>query len=177
MSQTRSPLHLPPPHHLQLLSSLTFNMLFQSCFLSSFFFIASATAQVYPSTGLKPRYLATGTGIPLPSTIPPPHHPTPPQTPTKPPYPPAQPTPPHQQQHQPNALTILTRRSKHQHPLLQRLHLHRHRPRTQQPRTPPLRPPRNTTPPPPPQSRPLGLHSQRRRLTQRQDSTGLIASK
>ncbi len=43
-------------------------MLVQYRWLSSLLFIASATAHVYPPAGLKPRYLATGTGISLPST-------------------------------------------------------------------------------------------------------------
>ncbi|KAF6231590.1 hypothetical protein HO173_010122 [Letharia columbiana] len=48
-------------------------MLLQSRWLSSFLFIASAAAYAYPPAGLKPRYLATGTGISLPSTSPPPY--------------------------------------------------------------------------------------------------------
>ncbi|CAD6593718.1 MAG: hypothetical protein ASARMPREDX12_007486 [Alectoria sarmentosa] len=44
-------------------------MLLQSCWLSSLLFIVSATAHAYPPAGLKPRYLVTGTGISLPSTI------------------------------------------------------------------------------------------------------------
>ncbi|CAF9940109.1 hypothetical protein IMSHALPRED_001754 [Imshaugia aleurites] len=48
-------------------------MLIQSCWLSSLLIIASATAHAFPPAGLKPRYLATGTGISLPSTIPPPY--------------------------------------------------------------------------------------------------------
>lgn len=48
-------------------------MLIQSSWLSGVLFIAAATARVYPPAGLKPRYLATGTGISLPSTSPPPY--------------------------------------------------------------------------------------------------------
>ena len=43
-------------------------MLVQYCWLSSLPFIASAIAHAYPPAGLRPRYLATGTGISLPST-------------------------------------------------------------------------------------------------------------
>lgn len=36
-------------------------------------FLTSANAHIYPPAGLKPRYLATGTGISLPSTTSPPY--------------------------------------------------------------------------------------------------------
>lgn len=46
----------------------------QSCWLSFLLFTISATAHAYyPPAGLKPRYLATGTGISLSSTLPPPY--------------------------------------------------------------------------------------------------------
>ena len=48
-------------------------MLLQYAWLSSLPIIASANAQAYPPVGLKPRYLATGTGVSLPSTSPPPY--------------------------------------------------------------------------------------------------------
>lgn len=48
-------------------------MLVQYCWLSSLPFIASAIAHAYPPAGLRPRYLATGTGISLPSTSAPPY--------------------------------------------------------------------------------------------------------
>lgn len=48
-------------------------MLLQSCWLSSLLFVVSTAANVYPPAGLKPRYLATGTGISLPSTSSPPY--------------------------------------------------------------------------------------------------------
>ncbi|CAF9943726.1 MAG: hypothetical protein ALECFALPRED_001113 [Alectoria fallacina] len=48
-------------------------MLVQTCWFSSLLFIVSATAHAYPPAGLKPRYLVTGTGISLPSTISPPY--------------------------------------------------------------------------------------------------------
>lgn len=41
--------------------------LLQSCWLSGLLLIASASAHAYPPAGLKPRYLATGTGISLPT--------------------------------------------------------------------------------------------------------------
>ena len=48
-------------------------MFIQSFWLSSLLFIVTATAHVYPPAGLKPRYLATGTGISLPSASAPPY--------------------------------------------------------------------------------------------------------
>ena len=48
-------------------------MLVQYCWLSSLPFIASAIAHAYPPEGLRPRYLATGTGISLSSTSAPPY--------------------------------------------------------------------------------------------------------
>ncbi|KAL9072034.1 MAG: hypothetical protein Q9161_003808 [Pseudevernia consocians] len=48
-------------------------MFLKPSWLSSLLFIVSATALVYPPVGLRPRYLATGTGISLPSTSPPPY--------------------------------------------------------------------------------------------------------
>ena len=48
-------------------------MIFQSCWFSSLLFIASVTGHAYPPAGLKPRYLANGTGISLPLTTPSPY--------------------------------------------------------------------------------------------------------
>ena len=48
-------------------------MLIQSYCLSSLLFTLSVNANLYPPVGLKPRYLATGTGISLSSTNPPPY--------------------------------------------------------------------------------------------------------
>lgn len=48
-------------------------MLLPSCWLAILLFIVSATAHIFPPAGLKPRYLATGTGISLSSTTTPPY--------------------------------------------------------------------------------------------------------